>query len=1104
MVPEALSYPRPEPPPPQVPGYEIEGVLGRGATGVVYRARQLAVEREVALKILHPELTGNARLVRRLQREARTTARLAHPNIVGAIDMGQIDGTWWYAMELVDGSSLALRLRQEGRVNERTALRLFIPLCEALEHLYEHGVVHRDVKPSNILIDVKGRALLADLGLAFADDEPDLTRQGGTLGTPHYISPEQAVDATRADVRSDIWSFGATLFHALCGRPPFAGDSAAEVLSGVLYARIPDPQELEPTLSRGLALVVRKCLARDPEARYQTPRELLLDLERVRERRAPHVVRRTLDPVARGHDPRRVVLGWTVAALGLGAIAFGAVSWLEEGADPGALPVARTDAPNPALEAIAGRVDDRSELLAQHLGELAALEPGLGSGDLARWRELDHELRNRLRDEVYAVRDELDGELRAAIEGGDLATADRLLEAELGRRVRARTGFPLERLEAERVSIEPWIARQRTTLSDRVRIAKEELGQALAAWRRDLLAEVDGRIADQDWSGLRERLVASDATILAEASGGAFRLPTDELEDLLAPLRIELKVQHQRVGQAWFSLDQELGRWVERRTELLRERLERDEPRIRAADELLAGFERELSSRGLTQDKLPTDLPFGARERVEREARELLELEDRLQEQDLRREVEQTERLAAVRRRTREYGAIAGLWDALAARLDALPDDLGSDWRAELARRVAADTDRARALAGLLERVAAAIRRLDGQSIDLRVGSIVHSDRRVIAGVDPLTEGFRIEGLTSRLDVRSLHSDDFERFAAFGSGAEDTYLHALWLASEGRPSAADELLREGPLPEGAGWPERLLDLRLMVSDALDAEAEAARSREEEATYLLGLLTEERIEVSGRWAMESVETLLADYADVPAVREARPRLLALRAELRSREEAAGRRGAEANYAGASVDFPAFDRVRVGFELARADAGALRRGDWVFDGRGWSPQVRATSWDDLTAREGPTLALVSPLDVDAGSFQALLVWEGEANAPPQLLIASVAGFHVALVGTGLPGGEGRARWLVSTAGLDDLARRVAAGEGESVPGLLAHGSPHRLVLGGTRRSGRLSIELDGKPVGRVHLAAPELGSTPVVQVRAWEPVRLLRLEVEAQRR
>src|SRR5262245_17556310 len=265
---------RKDEPPPNIPGYELSGFIGRGASGVVYRARQLAVDREVAIKILHPHLARESRIVRRLQREARTTARLAHPHIVSAVDMGETDGRWWYAMEFVDGPSLAQRLRAEGRVREREALRLFIPLCEALEHLWEHGVVHRDIKPANILIGHTGGARLADLGLAVAEDDPSITGTGGTLGTPHYISPEQAMDPRRAAVGRAFGPVGAARFRAVCGGPPSSGASAAEVLSSVLYARVPDPEECEPTLSTWLALVLRKCLARDPARRYQDPHEL--------------------------------------------------------------------------------------------------------------------------------------------------------------------------------------------------------------------------------------------------------------------------------------------------------------------------------------------------------------------------------------------------------------------------------------------------------------------------------------------------------------------------------------------------------------------------------------------------------------------------------------------------------------------------------------------------------------------------------------------------------------------------------------------------------------------------------------------------------------
>src|SRR5688572_16221200 len=316
---------------PEIPGYRLESVLGRGSTGTVYRAVQLAVDREVAIKVLHPELAGS-KAVRRLEREARTTARLAHPGIVSAIDMGQVGGLWWYAMELVDGASLSSHLREKGRPSEREALRLFIPLCEALVHAHEHGVVHRDIKPANILVDSHGRARLVDLGLALTEDDPLLTRTGGTLGTPHYLSPEQARNPQAVDVRSDIWSLGATMFHAMCGRPPFNGESVAEILSGVLYAHIPDPRQLEPQLSPGMALVLRKCLTRSTDRRYATPSDLLRDLEALRERRAVRVSARGLDPVA-GARGRRRRHGWVAAGITTLLATAGFLYWRPWAAD---------------------------------------------------------------------------------------------------------------------------------------------------------------------------------------------------------------------------------------------------------------------------------------------------------------------------------------------------------------------------------------------------------------------------------------------------------------------------------------------------------------------------------------------------------------------------------------------------------------------------------------------------------------------------------------------------------------------------------------------------------------------------------------------------
>ena len=149
---------------PGIEGYTIDGVLGHGATGTVVSGVQIAVDRPVAIKFLHPELCSDKRAIIRLQREARAAARLAHPGIISAVDMGVSEGRWWYAMELVEGISLAERIEERGTLTEREAIRLFAPIVDALEHAHGMGVIHRDVKPANILIDGRGRARLG-LGL---------------------------------------------------------------------------------------------------------------------------------------------------------------------------------------------------------------------------------------------------------------------------------------------------------------------------------------------------------------------------------------------------------------------------------------------------------------------------------------------------------------------------------------------------------------------------------------------------------------------------------------------------------------------------------------------------------------------------------------------------------------------------------------------------------------------------------------------------------------------------------------------------------------------------------------------------------------------------
>jgi len=200
----------------RIGGFEVLSRVGRGGMGTVYKARQVSMNRIVALKILPPSRAKNATYVQRFLREARSAAQLSHTNIVQAIDVGNADGYYYFAMEFVDGETVQALLEREGVLDERHALTIATAVAHALDHAHRHGIVHRDVKPGNIMIDLHGAVKLADLGLARSVEPIDtVTVDGVGVGTPHYIAPEQARGETDVDCRADIYSLGATLYHLL-------------------------------------------------------------------------------------------------------------------------------------------------------------------------------------------------------------------------------------------------------------------------------------------------------------------------------------------------------------------------------------------------------------------------------------------------------------------------------------------------------------------------------------------------------------------------------------------------------------------------------------------------------------------------------------------------------------------------------------------------------------------------------------------------------------------------------------------------------------------------------------------------------------------------
>ncbi|MCI0682012.1 MAG: serine/threonine protein kinase [Gemmataceae bacterium] len=271
----------------QLGKYRVVKHIATGGMGAVYKA--VVTEegeeqgREVALKVLSPEIAARPAMRERLRREWLHGAKLSHENIVEIYDCDESDGMYFLAMEYVHGKNLYEYIERHGPLAPNLARYLLLQIVAALEHVHEAGLIHRDIKPSNILLTRKNGkpvAKLADLGLIreTSDEEFRLTREGHTVGTVDYLAPEQARDSGLADIRSDIYSLGCTLFHMVTGNPPFADGNLTERLFKHAQIEAPDVRLFNAKIPADLAMVCRRMLAKKPEHRYQTPSELLAAL----------------------------------------------------------------------------------------------------------------------------------------------------------------------------------------------------------------------------------------------------------------------------------------------------------------------------------------------------------------------------------------------------------------------------------------------------------------------------------------------------------------------------------------------------------------------------------------------------------------------------------------------------------------------------------------------------------------------------------------------------------------------------------------------------------------------------------------------------------
>ncbi|MFC1739740.1 serine/threonine protein kinase [Planctomycetota bacterium] len=273
----------------QIPGYKVVGKLGSGAMAIVYKAKQLSLNRTVAVKVLPKHFSENPEYVERFYKEGQAAAKLNHNNIVQAIDVGEAGGYHFFVMEYVEGRTIYDDLAAGKIFTEEEALEIIVQVAHALEHAHARGLIHRDIKPKNIMINTAGVVKLADMGLAreTADIEAAKTEAGKAYGTPYYIAPEQIRGEIDVDGRVDIYALGSTLYHMVTGRVPFKAENPTDVMKKHLREELTPPDHINTTLSAGISEVIEIMMAKKKADRYNNVEELLADLDALQKGQPP-------------------------------------------------------------------------------------------------------------------------------------------------------------------------------------------------------------------------------------------------------------------------------------------------------------------------------------------------------------------------------------------------------------------------------------------------------------------------------------------------------------------------------------------------------------------------------------------------------------------------------------------------------------------------------------------------------------------------------------------------------------------------------------------------------------------------------------------------
>jgi len=573
--------------PKTIGGFELIEEIGRGKMGPVYRARQTAMGRLVALKVLSPRLAEDPAHKERFIKEARAVAGLNHPHVIQGYDVGEANGHYYFAMEYVDGESVEAKLDRLGKIGEAEALKIIEQVCGALSHAQAVAkIVHGDISPRSILITRNGAAKVAGLGLASAVGEADTARRGG----PRYMSPERIAASHDIDAGSDIYSLGATLFHMVTGAPPFVGAAPEETVSMPLDAEPASPRDVNPALSVAVCRLLGVMMAKSKDDRYQTPDELLEDVRLVRQGMLP---RRRLGPRSadRGTERAPVRTSGSKDRSGL----FVVVALLALLAAGGALVAIRPAAAPPThIE------EDGGSEVAPNIGEQEMKTSSIPGKTPERVEAKDRETVADRRKRAKAVFYELK---RAA---GKLAAAEHYAAA-----IEVMEGYPEGlRFEEWGEAVRAEIAKLRRKLRVRVAKIKEKAEQQARE------ADYDGAIA-----ALREGLVFGDSAMTQyvhgkiaeyrerreehrrqekEVENARARLAFDRL--LASVMKLERDHAHDAAAQACDAYAKQHAGKYARRALALKDHEEaamKTRERARSALQQLVGTEIEIRAHGI-------------------------------------------------------------------------------------------------------------------------------------------------------------------------------------------------------------------------------------------------------------------------------------------------------------------------------------------------------------------------------------------------------------------------------------------------------------------------------------------------------------------------